>query len=195
MKNIFKTIVLSFFILSSCTVSKNSVINTTLNQLAKDAHGNDMLIGKCTRSALQTAPFSEWFNTNYDAYKVDSFTCTFIKPLLAGKSITIFMGTWCGDSRREVPRVLKMLDCCGFPQNKLSLVMLSNKEGEYKKSPQHDEQGKNIARVPTVIIEEKGTEVGRIIEYPVESLEKDLLAILKKSNYTPNYKNLKVTAR
>ena len=195
MKNIFITITLSLFILASCTVSKKPVSNTTMNQLAKDSHGNDILIGKSTRSALQSAPFSEWYYANYDAYKVDSFTCTFIKPLLAGKSITIFMGTWCGDSRREVPRILKMLDCCGFPQNKLAIVMLSNKEGEYKKSPQHEEQGKNIVRVPTIIIEEKGAEVGRIIEYPVESLEKDLLAILKKSDYTPNYNNLKVKAR
>ncbi len=195
MKNNFITIILSLLFLSSCSVSKNTVSREIINQVAKDSRGNDMLIGKCTKDALRSAPFSEWYNASYDAYKVDSFTCTFIKPLLAGKSITIFLGTWCGDSKREVPRILKMLECCGFPENKLTLVMVSNKEGEYKKSPQHEEQGKNIVRVPTVIIEEKGAEVGRIIEYPVVSLEKDLLTILSKGNYTPNYHSAKVNAR
>ena len=195
MKKNFISIAASVIILSGCSVSKNAQTNQLVNQKSKDARGNEMLIGKCTREALLQAPFKDWFQPNYDAYKVDSFTCTFIKPLLAGKTITLFMGTWCGDSKREVPRVLKMLDCCGFPEKKLTLVMVSNQTDAYKKSPQHEEAGRNIARVPTIIIEEKGNEVGRIIEYPVVSLEKDLLSILQKNNYVPNYNNVKVNAR
>jgi hypothetical protein len=195
MKNIFCTILLSLIMLPYCSVAQNSVNSNSINQVTKDSRGNDMLIGKCTKDALMTAPFNAWYTSNYDAYKVDSFTCTYIKPLLADKSITIFMGTWCGDSQREVPRILKMLECCGFPQDMLTLIMVSNKPEEYKQSPQHEEQGKNIVRVPTIIIEEKGAEVGRIIEYPVVSLEKDLLAILSKGNYTPNYHSPKTTGR
>jgi len=154
-----------------------------------------MLLGKCTRSALLQAPFADWFRPNYDSYVVDSFTCNYIRPLLAGKSITIFMGTWCGDSKREVPRVLKMLDCCGFSEKNITLVMVSNKDSLYKKSPQHEEAGKNIVRVPTIIIEQKGAEIGRIIEFPKTSLEKDLLSILRKENYQPNYHQLKADTR
>jgi len=154
-----------------------------------------MLLGKCTRTALLKSPFVDWFKPNYDSYAVDSFTCNFIRPLLAGKSITIFMGTWCGDSRREVPRVLKMLDCCGFPMNDLSLVMVGNSDSLYKKSPQHEETGKNIVRVPTIIVEQKNTEIGRIIESPVTSLEKDLLTILRKEKYQPNYHQIKPGTR
>src|SRR4030095_10433075 len=141
----------------------------------------------CTRTALLQAPFADWFKPNYDSYRVDSFTCNFIRPLLAGKSITIFMGTWCGDSKREVPRVLKMLDCCGFPEKQLQLIMVSNLSDAYKQSPQHEEKGRNIIRVPTIIIEEKGKEVGRIVEFPKTSLEKDMLTILRKESYVPNY--------
>src|SRR5262245_18928098 len=131
-------IFISLFVIS-CRVSKNSSSPFVLNQISKDARGNDMLLGKCTRDALLKQPFSEWFKPNYDSYVVDSFTCNFIRPLLAGKSITIFMGTWCGDSKRDVPRVLKMLDCCGFSPKDLNLVMVSNKDSLYKKSPQHEE--------------------------------------------------------
>ena len=195
MKTYFIIIIVSLFTIYSCTVSKNAASPVLVNQLSKDSRGNDMLLGKCTRAALLQAPFSDWFKPNYDSYVVDSFTCNFIRPLLAGKSITIFLGTWCGDSKREVPRALKMLDCCSFPANNLTLVMVSNKDSLYKKSPQHEEAGKNIVRVPTIIIEQKGSEIGRIIEFPITSLEKDLLSILRKEKYQPNYHQLKADAR
>jgi hypothetical protein len=90
-----------------------------------------------------------------------------------------------------VPRVLKMLDCCNFPMQNLQLVMVGNADSLYKKSPQHEEAGRNILRVPTIIIEKNGEEVGRIIEFPVLSLEKDLLSILRMENYIPNYHQYK----
>ena len=195
MKKYFIIIAASLFTIYSCSVSKNSTSPILINQLSKDSRDNDMLLGKCTRTALLQAPFVDWFKPNYDSYVVDSFTCNFIRPLLTGKSITIFMGTWCGDSKREVPRVLKMLDCCNFPANNLTLVMVSNKDSLYKKSPQHEEAGKNIVRVPTIIIAQKGEEIGRIIEFPVTSLEKDMLSILKKEKYQPNYHQIKADAR
>lgn len=187
--------IISLFTISSCSVTKNSSSPVLVNQISKDARGNDMLLGKCTRDAFLKQPFADWFKPTYDSYLVDSFTCNFIRPLLAGKSITIFMGTWCGDSRREVPRVLKMLDCCGFPMNQLTLIMVSNTDSMYKKTPLHEEAGRNIVRVPTIIVEQKGAEIGRIIEFPVTSLEKDLLTILRKEKYQPNYHQLKTDTR
>lgn len=191
MKSYSIILIFSLFTFYSCSVSKSSSSPIPVNQLSKDSHGSDMLLGKCTRAALLQAPFSDWFKPNYDSYTVDSFTCNFVKPLLTGKMITIFMGTWCGDSKREVPRVLKMLDCCGFPEKNLTLIMVSNKDTLYKKSPQHEEAGRNIVRVPTIIIEQKGSEIGRIVEFPKASLEKDMLSILRKENYQPNYHSLK----
>lgn len=161
-------------------------------QKLKDATGNIILLGKCSRTALTEAPFNGWFQSSYDSYIVDSATCLYIKPLLMSKRITIFMGTWCGDSRREVPRVLKMLDCCGFPPSQLQIVMVGNDDSLYKKSPLREEEGRNIVRVPTFIIEENGREQGRIVEFPRLSLEKDLLSILRKEKYVPNYSNKSV---
>lgn len=195
MKTSFIILLSSLFTVYSCSVTKNSTSPLLLNQLSKDSRGNDMLLGNCTRTALLQSPFVDWYKPNYDSYLVDSFTCNFIRPLLAGKSITIFLGTWCGDSKREVPRVLKMLDCCGFSSNNLTLIMVSNRDSLYKKSPQHEEAGKNIVRVPTIIIEQKGVEIGRIIEFPKTSLEKDLLSILRKEQYQPNYHKSKADAR
>ncbi|MDR1644304.1 MAG: thioredoxin family protein [Tannerellaceae bacterium] len=145
------------------------------------------LWGKCTLSDLQQEPYSEWYTKNYADYEP--------QPTIVGQlkrvnwkdySITIFLGTWCGDSRREVPRLIKVLDAAGFPQQQISLVAISAEDSVYKQSPTHEEQGKHIYRAPTFILHRQGKEVNRIVEIPVVSLERDLLAILN-GPYTPNY--------
>ena len=181
--------ILVLLLMMAGSINYSIAQNNPINQTGIDASGNTMLLGQCHRNTLLQPPFATWFQSNYDAYVVDSFTCTFIKPLLANKTITLFLGTWCGDSKREVPRILKMLDCCGFPPQSLSLIMVSNVAGSYKQSPQHEEAGKNIVRVPTLLIYENRKEVGRIVEYPVTSLEKDMLAILQQKGYIPHYTN------
>ena len=187
--------IITVFIFSMPTIELYAQSDPLYYQKVKDASGNDILLGNCSRQALLQAPFVQWFQNNYDNYIVDSATCRFIAPLLKDKKITIFLGTWCGDSKREVPRILKMLDCCNFPAGQLSLIMVGNQGDAYKKSPLHEEEGRNIVRVPTIIIEDTGKETGRIVEYPVVSLEKDLLSILRNEKYIPNYSTQRVSAR
>ncbi|WP_407522980.1 thioredoxin family protein [Lacibacter sp. MH-610] len=158
-----------------------------INQLTKDENGNDMLLGCCTREALNREPFAAWFNTNYFNYKVDTSLIASLKQNMQRKQFLLFMGTWCGDSKREVPRILKVLDYCGVRDEQVKIVMVSNAESMYKQSPAHEEKGLNILRVPTLIVYENNTEINRLIEYPVESLEKDLLKILSRQLYKPNY--------
>lgn len=158
-----------------------------INNVTKDRNGNDMLIGCCTREALSREPFAAWFNNNYFDYKVDTAFIAPLKQQLVRKQFLIFMGTWCGDSRREVPRMLKVLDYCGIHPEQVKIIMVSNVDSMYKQSPNHEEKGLNILRVPTMIVYENNTEINRFVEYPVESLEKDLLKILSKQPYKPNY--------
>jgi hypothetical protein len=171
----------------SCLSAKNIQETNLFDKRAKDTVGNDMLLGKCPRSALLEKPYSDWFQKNYEDYKVDETLLNFLTQLLQNKRITIFLGTWCGDSKREVPRMLKILDAAKFDNDQLQLIMVSNQAGMYKQSPQHEEAGKNIIRVPTLIIYGNEKEIGRIVEYPVQSLEKDLVSIMKGSGYVPNY--------
>ena len=66
--------------------------------------------------------------------------------------------------------------------------MLDNHDSTYKQSPGHEERGKSIHRVPDLIVYSGKKEINRIVEYPVVSLEKDLLAIVNGSGYQPNYR-------
>lgn len=107
----------------------------------------------------------------------------------------IFMGTWCGDSKREVPRIFKILDYCGVGADRVQLVMVSAAESAYKQSPGHEEKGENIFRVPDLIVLNKGKELGRVVESPVQSLEKDLLMLADGGHYVPHYEGVALLAK
>ena len=171
----------------SCQVQK-SLPSTTVNAEGIDARGNMILLGKSTRERLQQEPFAGWFNKNYAEYKVDSTTADMIKSRLRNKRFVIFMGTWCGDSRQEVPKMYKLLDYCEVPGTNIQLINLNMYDSVYKQSPGREEKGLNIHRVPDLLVFENDKEIGRIIEKPVTSWENDLLAIVLQEKYEPNYK-------
>ena len=160
---------------------------------ATDKKGNLILLGKTTRERLAQAPFDSWYIKNYESYIVDSNIAAQAKPLLGNKRFLLFMGTWCGDSRREVPRMYRILDYCQVKPAQITLINLSNSDTAYKQSPGHEEQGLNIRRVPTLLIFEGKREIGRVVESPVTSLEKDILAIVTGQPYEHRYRNLGTT--
>ena len=76
-----------------------------------------------------------------------------------------------------------------FLQKNLQIIGLGSGDSLLKQSPRHEEEGKGIFRVPTVIVYRNGIEVNRINEFPALSLEHDLYAILSGQTYTANYKS------
>lgn len=194
MKKLF--IILSATLLVACNSSKekNNVDENNSKEMVSENNNekiNDtvayeesvMLLGKANRKGLQMDAFKGWFHPGYEDYKVDSETLEKLKPLLKDVTITVFMGTWCEDSQRETPHFYKILDKAGFDESKLTLITVS----EEKTTPQGLEEGKNITNVPTLIFNKDGKELGRIVEYPIESLEKDMLAILSGKEYKHAY--------
>ena len=160
----------------------------TTNQLVTDAKGNKKLLGPIDREGLNQEPFAEWFNKNYDAYLINDRVVKAMKDSLSGYHIKVFLGTWCGDSKREVPRFFKILDDAQFPSGQLEVIALDREANAYKQSPSGEEKGLNIHRVPAFIFYKDGKEVNRIVEYPVMDLERDILTIVSHSPYTPNYR-------
>ncbi len=173
------------FILAAFMCSQS--FTQPLNQKSVDRNGNQMLIGCCTRDALLLEPFASWFVPNYNSYKVDTAVAEELKKKMSNKQFVLFLGTWCGDSKREIPRMFKILDYCNVQPDQIKLVMVSNHDSAYKQSPTHEERGMNILHVPTLIVFENNKEINRIVESPIESLEKDLLKIVSGKSYIPNY--------
>ncbi len=135
-----------------------------------------MLIGYCTREAFNDTSFSEWWNEEYNMYEVDVNTVNEIKKNFEDVKIKLVAGTWCSDSRREVPRFYKILDEIGYPSDDVSLIYVNRD----KVGLANEVDGLEINFVPTIIFYGNGKELGRIVEMPYESLEKDMLEMVKK---------------
>lgn len=159
----------------------------SINSLSKDEKGNDLLLGEINKSGLKQNSFNTWFSKNYDDYLINKNIVKSLKDSLKTYEIKVFLGTWCGDSKHEVPIFYKILDAAKFPENQLQVIAVDRTEDAYKQSPNHEEKGLNIHRVPTFIFYKNGKEVNRIVEHPKETLERDILKIITKNKYTPNY--------
>ncbi|MCR9252946.1 MAG: thioredoxin family protein [bacterium] len=158
-----------------------------VNQEWIDKNGNIKLLGEITSKRLNQKPFKEWYKENYNSYSVQSESITNLKTRVSEiDSVQIFMGTWCGDSKRGVPQMLKVFKDTGYEKDNIQIIAVDRSFNNYKQSPGREEAGLNIHRVPTLIAYQNGEELGRIVENPKESWEKDLLNIVNK-NYEPNY--------
>lgn len=193
MKKIF--ICLISIITISCSTSKKvvttpvepeteKIVETKVNAPAvKDASGD--LIGVATKENFLEEPYSTWFSPNYDDYPLNNKVVENIKPLLENVTIKAFMGTWCEDSQHQTPVFYKILDNVNFNYNNLELITVNRS----KTTPDNLQEGFNIIRVPTFIFYKDGNEIGRFVEYPRETVEKDLLKILNGDPYKHSYDN------
>ena len=150
-------------------------------------NGSSYLVGKIDTNALKAEPYNSWYPKNHTDYQVDSTLINPHKEAVNSHKVLLFMGTWCGDSKREVPRFVKILETMDFPSENLKMVALDRRKEHYKKSPSGEEWGLNIIKVPTFIFYKNGKEVNRIVESPIGSLEEDILKIINEESYTPNY--------
>ena len=148
------------------------------NKIVQDEEtGKPMLIGPCTREAFSDTSFSGWFNSTYDEYDPDSVTVKEIAYNFDSVKTTIVMGTWCSDSREQVPHFFKVMDEAGYPGNNIRMFCV-NRE---KTDSLGDVDSLDIELVPTFIFYHKGREIGRITETPMQTMEEDIYGILMES--------------
>ena len=168
--------ILAFLFLVSCKTEQ--AINKTVPY-----EDTVILLGPADETGFAQEPFNFWYNANYSDYKVDETLVDELTVLSKGVEIKTFMGTWCEDSQRETPNFYKLLEAINFKENKHSLYAVSKE----KTTPQEFEKDLNITNVPTFIFYKDGKEINRIVEYPIESLEKDMLNILSGKDYKHAY--------
>lgn len=136
----------------------------------------EILIGKCNRTGLNMGEFSSFFSMEYDTYVIDKNKTDSIKIFKNEFSITIIMGSWCGDSKEQVPRFYKILDVISFVDDNVTLICVDRN----KKAEDIDVSDYQLTLVPVFIFYRNGVELGRITETPRNTLESDMLSILIK---------------
>lgn len=178
MKNLIKTIFTTCLItltLHSCEAQK-----VVVNREVDTKTDGKMLLGPQTEDQFTKEPYSNWYNDEFANYQLDEKAIDELrKEKLNTYQLIVFIGTWCEDSHREFPRLMKILETLKYPTDKLTIIAVNRK----KESPSGEEGLHNIQKVPTIIVKKYGKEFGRIIEFPKTGfIEKDLLEIVKKND-------------
>ncbi len=78
---------------------------------------------------------------------------------------------------------MKLLNLTEFDQSQLEIIAMTHD----KDTPENYEADYEIEFIPTIMFFKDGAELNRIVEYTQETMELDLLKILKQQAYTPAY--------
>ena len=168
---------LSLLTIFACSSTAPATAESSLNNHQEQTTD---LVGQINRQALSDL---SWFKKNYSNYTPEETSLEALQNSLTDIEIKVFMGTWCHDSQREVPRLYKVLESADYNFENLSIVAL-----DYSKAtPAGLEEGMDIQRTPTFVFFKRGEEIGRIVETPRESLESDLLKIINGVEYKHSY--------
>ncbi|MFK5855914.1 MAG: thioredoxin family protein [Bacteroidota bacterium] len=147
-----------------------------LNSMVVDPNTKTkMLIGYCDRNGLEKDVYGIYFKSQYDVYKPNEAYISKLSEKVGDIEITIVLGTWCSDSQREVPRFYKVLNDAGYNDKRIKVIAVD----KTKAAIVVDIKDLNIEKVPTFIIYRDDVEIGRIVETPKKSLEKDLWKIVR----------------
>jgi len=151
-----------------------SLLSCQQNKEAQTSRENAILKGWLTQNQLFNS--SPVYEDEKNSYNPDSASVSFLKKFNEELNVLIFLGTWCPDCRREVPRFLKVIENAGNNFIKFQMMGLDRT----KRDSLGLAEKYQIEYVPTFIVLQNEREIGRIIEIPMLSIEQDLVEILLK---------------
>lgn len=179
---ICKKIITNIFTLSvlTLTMQQFNAQKVVVNREVETTNDGKMLLGNQLKEQFLKEPYSEWYTKEFNEYALDQKAVGELrKKNITSYNLIVFIGTWCEDSHRDFPRLMKILEEVKYPDSRLTIIAVNRK----KESPTGDEVKYNVSKVPTIIVEKYGKEIGRIIEMPTTGyVERDLVEILKKDD-------------
>jgi hypothetical protein len=141
-----------------------------------------VLLGPITRQQVEAAA-PEWVQAGVEA-QPDLAAARALAAVAPGAEVTVLLGTWCSDSRREISRLWRAFDDIGAAPgggagSGLPFALTYVGIDEAKREPAAAVAASGLRYVPTLIVRRNGHEVGRIVERSPHGVEVDLLALLE----------------
>lgn len=135
------------------------------------------LVGPVTRAEVE-AHQPEWVAAEVEA-QPDAEAGAALAAVEPGAVLTVYLGTWCSDSRRELSRLWRALDDAGvFSEDDLPFTVEYLALDRDKREPSGRAAAAGVEYVPTFVVSRGGEEVGRVVEVADQGIERDLLALL-----------------
>jgi len=167
----FQILLVFVLVISLNLFSQDEIVSTE----AKESR-QEFLVGVTERNTLQTGDFGEHFLDEYKNYLPEMNILNEIGHHIFSYEITLVMATWCHDSQEQVPRFFKIMDIINYNTNHIKIICVDKE----KSGGNTDISNLNIELVPTFVFYKNEVEKGRIIETPVNTIENDILSILKE---------------
>lgn len=140
-----------------------------------ESSGNKLVKGDITPEVLWSY-FPEW-QEEYRNYQPDTLAIQKMAAISDSCQIICVLGSWCSDSRVEVPAFLKAFDLAANPLLQLHLIAVDHS----KKVNSHYFPNVEVNAVPTFIISCNGREIGRMVEFPQKTFETDFVDLIHKN--------------
>ena len=131
------------------------------------------LLGPVSREQLEAAEPS-WIAAMIEAAP-DAEAALALAEVPPGAEVTVYLGTWCSDSKRELARFWRALDETGGAVP-FTIEYIAVDRADQR--PPELERDLGLRYVPTFIVRRGGEEVGRMVEESPGGIERDLLALL-----------------
>ncbi len=162
---------------SSC--ASNAPPATTIAPAAAGATGARSpapppLVGHVKRATVEN--YATWKALRAQDYTPDTAAVRTIRARGKGVTVLLILGTWCPDSKREVPRFFKIFDQARINIGTVTMVGVDRT----KKDAEGLTVKHSITRVPTFVFFRNNEEIGRVTERATTTLEKDIAAILAR---------------
>jgi len=135
------------------------------------------LVGPLQWSDLAT--LAGW-GEELDAYQPDPAAVERLRQATGAYRVEVVLGTWCGDSEREVPRLVRVVEEVGG--DRFALLLHGVDRGKRVTDPAFPPgvlPDATAERVPTILVlDEAGLELGRVVETAEQPLEQLLVEML-----------------
>ncbi|NVJ60102.1 MAG: thioredoxin family protein [Gammaproteobacteria bacterium] len=105
------------------------------------------------------------FNNEYEDFSPSENDILKLRKIDTPTKLTVVFGSWCHDSEREVPRIIKLVRQSNNPMIQLNLIAVKHN----KQLPEGMPQKYQVLYTPTLYLEQNDELVGNIVERPKES--------------------------
>ena len=129
------------------------IFNSNAQEINKtkidDKSQMEVLTGLCNREGLKSNLFKTYYDSEYASYTPDAISINNLKTALANNNIKVIivMGSWCGDSQKQVPRFFKITDALGFSDDNVTIYCVDRS----KKSDKGETDNFKITLIPVFI--------------------------------------------
>ena len=159
----------------SLIINLNSMAQQAYKVTKDSVDGGLIFNGQITFENLDRERSFTWYKKGIEEYQPESKQMDLLRFYLKQYKMVIFLGTWCDDSHNLIPKLKKVLQTLGYPDNLITMYGVDRTKMTFA----NEQKRYEVTNVPTIILFKDDVETGRITESVKTTIEGDLSAIIQ----------------